>query len=52
MHMVYSAAGAVKLDSNGAEVNRLESASDERVRVVLVPAGARWVMYDYSEMTA
>ena len=50
--MTYSADGAIKLDSHGTEVNRLESASDERVRVVLVPAGASWLMYDYSEMIA
>ena len=50
VHMVYTADGAIKLDSSGAEVGRLESAADERVRVVLVPVGSSWHMYDYSEI--
>ena len=52
VHMIYSADGAIELDSKGTEVDRLESANDELVRIVLVPSGDRWLMYDYSEMTA
>ena len=52
VHMIYSAGEAIKLNSNGKEVHRLASASDEHVRVILVPFNANWRMYDYNEMTA
>ena len=52
VHVQYHADGAVRLDSGGAEVSRLETADGDRLRFVLVPAGLSWLIYDYSEMPA
>ena len=52
VHVRYESDGAIRLDSGGTAVSRLEGARDDRLRIVLVPVESSWLIYDYSEMAA